>query len=86
MNGDGISDFAIGAPGRDGPNSNGAAYVVFGKADGSIVDLNDVTAGLGGFKILGEVRFFIGESNLHVAGCGPSHSARRANERTRRGR
>ena len=58
----------IGDPGRDGPTNNGAAYVVFGKADGGAIDLNDVATGLGGFKIFGEPRRLFGESNLDGAG------------------
>ena len=46
VNGDGKADILIGAPGSD------SAYVVFGKADGTAVDLNDVRAGIGGFQIL----------------------------------
>ena len=57
VNGDGIGDLIVGAGrhGGDGPEV-GAAYVVFGRADGftSPVDLDDVAAGIGGFKIVGE--------------------------------
>ena len=68
MNGDWIPDLLIGDPGRDGPTNNGAAYVVFGKADGGAIDLNDVATGLGGFKVSGEPRRLFGESNLDGAG------------------
>jgi hypothetical protein len=56
VNGDGFADVIIGAIGEDaGGNYAGAAYVVFGKAGGfGTVDLGDVAAGNGGFKILGE--------------------------------
>ena len=68
MNGDWIPDLLIGDPGRDGPTNNGAAYVVFGKADGGAIDLNDVATGSGSFKIFGEPRRLFGESNLDGAG------------------
>ena len=48
VNGDGLGDILVGAPGAD------HAYVVFGKADGAAVDLTDVAAGIGGFEIVGE--------------------------------
>ena len=55
VNGDGLDDLIVGAYGAD-PNGNsqaGESYVVFGKADGTAVDLSDVTAGDGGFVIHG---------------------------------
>ena len=56
MNGDGIADVLIGAPGQDaGGVEAGAAYVVWGKATGSVVQLNTVQLGAGGFKITGAV-------------------------------
>ncbi|MFZ2872567.1 FG-GAP-like repeat-containing protein [Zavarzinia sp.] len=48
VNGDGLSDILVGAPGSD------SAYVVFGKANGTAVDLAAVAAGSGGFRILAE--------------------------------
>ena len=58
VNRDGIDDVIIGAWRAD-PNgtSSGAAYVVFGKADGSAVELADVAAGVGGFAIRGNSEF-----------------------------
>jgi len=54
VNGDGFGDVIVGAPG----NINGAAYVVFGKASGfATVNLSDVAAGTGGFKIIAENAF-----------------------------
>ncbi|TCZ56279.1 VCBS domain-containing protein [Roseicella aquatilis] len=58
MNGDGLADLLVGARfhNSDGSSDNGAAYVVFGKAGGGTVDLDDLAAGTSslGFKILGE--------------------------------
>ncbi|MFA9229647.1 MAG: M10 family metallopeptidase C-terminal domain-containing protein [Microgenomates group bacterium] len=48
VNGDGLDDILIGAPRSD------SAYVVYGKANHLAVDLANVAAGLGGFKILAE--------------------------------
>ncbi len=52
VNGDGLDDLVVTTP--DGAAGAGAAWVVFGKADGSPVALSDVTAGIGGFVILGQ--------------------------------
>ncbi len=54
VNGDGLDDVIVTAP-LDDPNgaSSGASFVVFGKADGTTVDLADVEAGTGGFVING---------------------------------
>ena len=69
VNGDGLADVMVGISGNAGGNDDaGAAYVVFGKAGGATVDLDEVAAGRGGFKILGEARFdFAGSS---IAGVG----------------
>ncbi len=55
VNGDGLDDVIVGAYYADpgGVNNAGQSYVVFGKADGTAVDLSDVTAGTGGFAITG---------------------------------
>jgi len=54
VNGDGIADLIIGTNSAD-PNGvdSGTAYVVFGKASTSTVELSDVAAGIGGFAING---------------------------------
>ncbi len=52
VNGDGLADLIVGAPGAE-PNNAGESYVVFGKADGTAVNLADVAAGSGGFVING---------------------------------
>lgn len=54
LNGDGLSEILIGAPwGSDGRRS-GAAYVVWGQSNTTLINLDDVAAGIGGFKIVGE--------------------------------
>ena len=54
VNGDGFDDLIVGAN-RDDPNGSdsGASFVVFGKADGTAVELSDVETGTGGFVING---------------------------------
>jgi VCBS repeat-containing protein len=54
VNGDGFDDLIVGAP-YDDPNgsSSGASFVVFGKTDGTAVELSDIEAGTGGFVING---------------------------------
>ncbi|MCH8862539.1 MAG: FG-GAP repeat protein [Proteobacteria bacterium] len=54
VNGDGLDDLIVGA-GLDDPNGtqSGASFVVFGKADGGVVELSDIEAGIGGFVING---------------------------------
>ena len=49
VNGDGLDDLLVGAPGAD-PNGEGSgqSYVVFGRADAAAVELADVAAGQGG--------------------------------------
>jgi len=60
LDGDGFDDLIVGAPFADGAGNAetnaGAAYVVFGKADGfeASIDLGDVALGQGGFVIQGE--------------------------------
>ena len=53
VNGDGLADLIVGAPGGDpgGDSQAGASYVVFGKADSTTVDL--AALGSGGFRIDG---------------------------------
>ena len=54
LNGDGLPEILVGASGNDaGGEDAGAAYIVWGKADGAPVDLVDVAAGTGGLKIIG---------------------------------
>ncbi len=70
VNGDGLDDLIVGAFGAD-PGGNydaGQSYVVFGKADGTAVDLSAVVAGTGGFAINGINRS--GDSGSNVSGAG----------------
>ena len=54
VNGDGLDDLIVGALGNDPDGvSSGASFVVFGKTDGSAVELSDVEDGTGGFVING---------------------------------
>ncbi|MEX2648200.1 MAG: hypothetical protein WD673_04210 [Alphaproteobacteria bacterium] len=70
VNGDGFDDVIIGAIGEStAANGAGAAYVVFGKADGfANVDLGDIAAGIGGFKIVGENALDLLGDNVASAG------------------
>ncbi|MGE0428994.1 MAG: FG-GAP-like repeat-containing protein, partial [Hydrogenophaga sp.] len=53
VNGDGLADLIVGAPYADG--DTGRSYVVFGKADGTVVELSDMAAGgTDGFMINGQ--------------------------------
>lgn len=52
VNGDGLDDVLVGAPGADNNNrtSSGTAYVVFGKADPQVIDLARFDAGTQGSR------------------------------------
>ena len=68
VNGDGLADLVVGAD-RAAPNGNfqaGASYVVFGKSDGSAVDLSAL--GSGGFVINGAAAGH--RSGFRVSGAG----------------
>ncbi len=55
LNGDGLADLLVGAPGANpgGRARAGESYVVFGKPDGTAVELSGVQASRGGFAIRG---------------------------------
>ena len=53
VNGDGLDDVFVGAVGSPGGFAKGASFVVFGKTDGTVVELSDVEVGSGGFVING---------------------------------
>ncbi|MCF2873046.1 FG-GAP-like repeat-containing protein, partial [Octadecabacter sp. G9-8] len=69
VNGDGLDDLIVGAWGDD-PNgqSSGASFVVFGKSDGTAVELSDIENGLGGFVINGVAEG--DQSGVSVSGAG----------------
>ncbi len=55
LNGDGKAEVLIGASGNDASGADsGAAYVVWGKSSSAIVNLTNVTAGSGGYRIMGQ--------------------------------
>ena len=70
VNGDGIDDVIVGAARHDaGGFYAGAAYVVYGAASGlTTINLADVAAGTGGFKITGEIAS--GNAGYAVASAG----------------
>ena len=69
VNGDGFDDLIVGAR-NDDPNGNasGASFVVFGKTDGSAVELSDVENGTGGFVINGVAAYAQSGSSVSSAG------------------
>ena len=70
VNGDGVPDVIVGAHGADpgGISNAGESYVVFGKADGTPVDVSDIVGGVGGFAIIG-IDVYAG-SRWSVSGAG----------------
>jgi hypothetical protein len=68
VDGDGLDDLIVGAFGAD-PNSTGQSYVVFGKADGTAVELAEIAAGRGGgFALNGVAAYDL--SGISVSGAG----------------
>ena len=54
INGDGYDDIIVNAKGFDSSSRYyGSSYVIYGKADGSSVELSNIRAGNGGFAIIG---------------------------------
>lgn len=55
VNGDGLADIVIGAPGFDvyGQTQGGRGYVVFGRSEQTTVQLTSVAQGVGGFAVNG---------------------------------
>jgi hypothetical protein len=56
VNGDGLADLVVGV------GSSGTGYVIFGKANGTAVNLSTVVAGTGGFAITGQATDGVGFS------------------------
>lgn len=69
VNGDGLDDLIVGAHLAD-PNGDksGRTYVVFGKADTGLVELNDIAGGVGGFALDGEAEVDISGARVSDAG------------------
>ncbi len=69
VNGDGFDDLIVGAR-FDDPNGDrsGASFVVFGKADGTVVELSAIEAGIGGFVINGVSAFDYSGHSVSMAG------------------
>jgi hypothetical protein len=77
FDGDGLGDVIIGATGSNANgNDSGRAYIVLGKADTTLVDLVDVTAGTGGFALTGDLagdnfgRWVAGAGDINDDGLG----------------
>jgi hypothetical protein len=71
VNGDGLADLIVGATGDDpNGNSSGASTVVFGKADGTAVELSDIesSSNSGGFVINGASKRDLSGSSVSSAG------------------
>ena len=69
VSGDGLADLIIGASQNDaGGVAAGRSYVVWGKADGTAVNLDDVALGTGGFVITGETTTDESGYSLSAAG------------------
>jgi Ca2+-binding RTX toxin-like protein/alpha-tubulin suppressor-like RCC1 family protein len=70
VNGDGLADFLIGAPGSNpaGGNDAGRSYLVFGKTGSGAIDLSAIASGTGGFAINGQCSG--DNSGLGVAAAG----------------
>jgi hypothetical protein len=68
VNGDGLDDLVVGAWQANG--KAGKSYVVFGKTNGSPVELSAVDSGTGGFVINGQGSSFYDLSGFSVSGAG----------------
>ena len=70
VNGDGLADILVGAPGVDLADRYdvGESYVVFGKRDGATVDSTAIRSGLGGFAIIGRADSDYSGRNVSAAG------------------
>ncbi|MGY0195697.1 beta strand repeat-containing protein [Leptothrix sp. BB-4] len=66
VNGDGLADLLVGASGVNG--HTGRTFVVYGKADGTAVDLSAVGAGTGGFAVDGRAALDLSGVSVSAAG------------------
>ncbi|MBA5249257.1 MAG: hypothetical protein FE834_06975, partial [Gammaproteobacteria bacterium] len=68
VNGDGLDDLIVGAYGSD--SEKGKSYVVFGKTNGTAINLSDIASasGTGGFVINGEAANDYGSYSVSSAG------------------
>lgn len=63
LNGDGKAEILVGASGNEAGGADaGAAYVVFGKSTGTQVNLSNVAAGSGGYRITGQAGEQVGSA------------------------
>ncbi len=68
LNGDGKAEILIGATGvSDKGPDDGAVYVVFGKSTGTAVNLDNIAAGTGGFRIIGKQDDMAGSTVSSIA-------------------
>jgi hypothetical protein len=69
LNGDGLSDLLVGAPGWGYTNEDrGHTYVIFGRTSSTTVQLSDIAAGSGGFVIAGQSNGDQSGSSVSAAG------------------
>ncbi|MBL0720273.1 FG-GAP repeat protein, partial [Piscinibacter sp. Jin2] len=70
VNGDGLADLIVGAPGSDRSAGSyaGRSYVVLGKSTGTEVNLSAVAGGVGGFVINGQAAFDRSGRSVSAAG------------------
>jgi hypothetical protein len=68
VNGDGLADLIIGAPSNN--SGDGRSYVVFGKTNGSAINLSNVAGGTGGFVINGLITGDLNNSGYFVSSAG----------------
>jgi hypothetical protein len=69
VNGDGLADVVVGAPSANANGvDSGRTYVVFGKTDGEVVSLAEVTLGIGGFVLDGEAEYDGSGESVATAG------------------